>query len=69
MSDQSKYDKVCSFVRKVTKAEAVFLIIINGDKGSGFAAQAPFLISVGAPAMLRRMANDIEEQIAKGLDT
>ena len=35
-----KYDRYCTEVRVRTGAEAVVLIILNGDRGSGFSVQA-----------------------------
>jgi hypothetical protein len=39
MIGPGKYDAVCTVAREATKAEAAIVIIINGDKGSGFSVQ------------------------------
>jgi hypothetical protein len=39
MIGPGKYDPVCTVAREATKAEVAIVIIINGDKGSGFSAQ------------------------------
>lgn len=57
-----KYDAVCSEVREGTKAKAVLLMVIAGDKGSGFSVQTADLAVLAAlPAILRDTAKQIEE--------
>jgi hypothetical protein len=56
-----KYDHLASFVRKWATAKAVVLIVVDGDKGSGFSVQAHGDIASSLPVLLRRIADDIEE--------
>jgi hypothetical protein len=60
MLGPGKYDDVCTELRDKTKAEAAIIIVIEGEKGSGFSCQAPLPVLAGLPAMLRSMARQIE---------
>lgn len=61
-----KYDDLATDVRKRAKAQGVIVIVINGSRGNGFAMQAPLHLTLGLPAMLRNMADEIEASHAKG---
>jgi hypothetical protein len=56
----SKYDDEVTWVRERTKASGVILIVIGGDRGQGFAAQATPAVTLSLPKMLRDMADQIE---------
>lgn len=57
-----KYDDLCTSVRHAAYANAVLLVIIDGDRGSGFSVQAVnFDITARLPEMLRDFAKQIEE--------
>jgi hypothetical protein len=66
MIGPGKYDDECSFVRIETHAAGVLLLIIDGDKGSGFSVQAPLLVQVALPALLRELADNIEADTEPG---
>ena len=34
-----KYDYLCTYVREMSRAQCALVIVINGDKGSGFSLQ------------------------------
>lgn len=57
------YDAECTMVRDATGADATLVIVIGGDRGSGFSAQfdldRPMLLAV-VPTVLRTMADEIE---------
>lgn len=53
------YDAFCTEVREKTEAEGVALIIIEGNRGSGFSVQASGDITLGLPDLLEKMARDI----------
>ena len=55
-----KYDHLATFVRQQTDALAVILIVLDGDKGAGFSVQARGDVALSLPALLRRVADDIE---------
>jgi hypothetical protein len=56
-----KYDALATKAREEAMAAAVLLIVIGGNKGSGFSVQTADLIVLAAlPAILRDLANDIE---------
>jgi len=57
---ESKYDKECTQVRESTKARAACVIVIEGEKGNGFAVQAPVDVTVQLPQLLRQVADQIE---------
>ena len=55
-----KYDDAATAAREATKAEGVLLIVLGGEKGSGFSVQIPPEFVARIPAMLRRLADEIE---------
>jgi hypothetical protein len=66
MIGPGKYDDECSFVRIECHAAGVLLLVIDGDKGSGFSVQAPLLLQVSLPVLLRELADNIERDMQKG---
>jgi hypothetical protein len=58
-----KYDDEASAVMEATGASGVILIVIGGDRGQGFSCQATLEVTLALPAMLRNIANQIEEDI------
>jgi hypothetical protein len=58
-----KYDDETTRVRQATQAEAVVLIVIGGNKGEGFAVQAPLRVTLALPEMLRDIADKMEADI------
>lgn len=62
-----KYDDACTAARETTGAEAVLLMVIGGNKGSGFSMQMHDReVLETLPTLLRRLADDIEQQNAEG---
>ena len=56
-----KYDDICTEARVAASAEAVVLIVLGGEKGSGFSVQAiEGDITRRLPALLRSVADEIE---------
>jgi hypothetical protein len=56
-----KYDDLCTLVREQAQAGVVVLIVVHGNKGSGFSVQATDPgFAAELPSMLRMMANEIE---------
>jgi hypothetical protein len=61
-----KYDDVCSMVRKQVgmtddSPGGVLVIVMGGNKGSGFACQSDFPTMVLLPDMLEEVARQIRE--------
>lgn len=56
-----KYDDLATDVREKARARAVVVIVVEGDKGSGFSVQAHDDVALALPLLLRRIADDIEE--------
>lgn len=56
-----KYDDICTYVRDAAQAEGVLIIVINGEKGSGFSAQLTGQLAAEVPDMLENMAKQIRE--------
>lgn len=56
-----KYDAEATAARESAKAAGVVLLVLDGDRGSGFSVQmsSPGM-SVQLPGILRRMADSIE---------
>ncbi len=57
----SKYDAECTAARLSSGAEGVVLLVLRGRLGSGFAVQMPEDWVVKVPAMLRDLANMVED--------
>jgi len=59
-----KYDNLATVAREMTQAEAIFLFIIGGSKGSGFEVQTtdPTILPE-LPRMLREVADQLEKDI------
>lgn len=55
-----KYDDLCTAARDGAKAKGAILLVVEGDRGSGFSVQAPLRIIVSLPNILRTMADQIE---------
>jgi hypothetical protein len=58
-----KYDDLCTVVRETAKAQAVIIMVFDGDKGSGFSIQGPLEFSTTLPRVLREMANQIDKDL------
>lgn len=68
MIGAGKYDVPCERTLLETRAQAVILIVLGGDKGSGFSVSAVGG-AVGStieqlPAILRSCADEIEKDVA-----
>lgn len=59
-----KYDDEATMVRERTHAKGVIVIVIEGDRGEGFAIQATPGVTFALPQMLRGMADEIEADCA-----
>ena len=58
-----KYDKEATIVRESTNAESVLVIVLGGDRGSGFSVQSR------SPVAARRLAmilHEVAAQIERG---
>ena len=60
MIGPGKYDDICTAARMRHLAKGAIVIIIDGDRGSGFSVQAPPDVTAKLPAVLRYMADQIE---------
>lgn len=54
-----KYDDLCTYVRENAKAAGAIVIVIRGDKGSGFACQTEPDVLLALPAILESMAAEL----------
>lgn len=57
------YDEHLTVARDASKAEGAILIILNGDKGSGFSCQLSPYLMPRIPAMLEAMAQEIRKDL------
>jgi hypothetical protein len=64
MFGEGAYDGECTVARESAQAQAALLIIVNGQRGSGFSVQ---VVDTGLiekiPAILRSMAEQIDADI------
>ena len=63
------YDEEATMARERTNAQAVVLIVVRGDKGSGFSCQALEDVILDLPAVLRSLADQIEADAFKEVVT
>jgi len=56
-----KYDELATYVRTAAQARGVVLILVDGNLGSGFSVQVNSDLRLTLPVLLRRIADDIEE--------
>ena len=54
-----KYDNLTTQVRENTRARAVILLVVGGDKGSGFSCQSDAIVLAQLPDLLEYMAQEI----------
>jgi hypothetical protein len=59
-----KYKHLADIARISAEADAVVLVVINGNDGSGFSVQAESGINELLPSILRRLADDISGQVS-----
>ncbi len=60
MLGAGKYDELCTYVRDQAGARGAIIVVIGGVKGAGFSCQADLVTTLSLPAILRRLANQIE---------
>lgn len=65
MIGPGKYDDLATSVRQSAMAEGVIVIVIKGDRGSGFSVQATLDVTMVLPGMLRHMADEIEKEMSR----
>ena len=58
-SGPGKYDDLCSYVREQAEAEAAFVIVIRGNRGSGFSCQASPELALVLPDILEQVLRDM----------
>ena len=66
MIGPGKYDDICTAARVLSGAEVALVVIINGDKGSGFSLQGDprALITSGTVAdLLEQVAAEIRRDL------
>lgn len=57
-----KYDDLTTYVREQSNADTAIVIVMDGNKGSGFSVQTRNLkLLARLPDLLRQMADDIEQ--------
>lgn len=62
----SKYDDLVTIVREKSEAAMAIVVVVGGNKGSGFAVQGPIDMTgpVDIAKLLRVMADDIERSMS-----
>lgn len=68
---QGKYDDICTMVLQQTGAAVALVIVMGGNRGSGFSMQIEALRESPAfinkiPDLLRDVAAGVEQQIKEG---
>lgn len=55
-----RYDEEVTELRERLKAQGILLLVVNGERGSGFSAQLSTDDVFALPSVLRQMADQIE---------
>lgn len=58
-----KYDDLCTKVRDEANALGAIIIVINGEKGSGFSVQADLHTTLELPDLLENIAKQIRADV------
>jgi hypothetical protein len=58
-SGPGKYDDLCSYVLEQAEADAAIVIVIRGNKGSGFSCQASPELALVLPDILEQVLRDM----------
>jgi hypothetical protein len=61
-----KYDDLCTYVREKAEAQGAIVVILNGNKGQGFAMQADLPSTLRLADMLEFMAKEIRASLKQG---
>jgi len=61
-----KYDEALTQARRQCGSSAAVLVVLSGESGPGFSCQADLETTLRLPAILRRIADDIEADLKKG---
>jgi hypothetical protein len=61
MIGPGKYDDLATYVRETAKAEGVVVLVLGGEKRNGMSAQLPLSLTPYIVAMLRNVADEIEQ--------
>jgi len=57
-----KYDEICTYVREQINASGVLVIVLGGNKGSGFSCQADLMTTLQLPEVLESVAAAIRKE-------
>lgn len=60
-----KYDDLATYVREQAQARGVVVIVIEGDKGSGFSVQTTGTFVIRLPTLLRSIADTLDEDLPR----
>jgi hypothetical protein len=67
MKGPGKYDRACTKARQDCGGRGAILIIFEGKHGSGFSVQLPGQVIMDIPHLLRKLADDIENDLKEGV--
>ena len=56
-----KYDELVTEIRRKAQAAGVLLLVVDGNRGSGFSAQLSLELTLSLPEILRDIAKQIED--------
>jgi len=59
-----KYDRLCTIVREEAGAAGALVLVIDGEKGSGFSVQADIATQMRLPELLESIARQIRMDTA-----
>lgn len=60
-----KYDDLCTMVREKTGAAGAIVIVIGGERGSGFSCQGALELTTMLPDLLETMAHQMRRDLPR----
>lgn len=60
-----EYDALATHARERSQADAVVVIVVRGNRGSGMSVQVKADVLLALPALLRSVADSIEQDTPK----
>ena len=60
-----KYDDLCTYVRKQAEADGAMVVVMNGNRGSGFSTQGDAVIISATIAILEQVLAQLKADRAK----
>jgi tRNA A37 N6-isopentenylltransferase MiaA len=64
-----KYDDLCTDVREKSAAEGAIVIVVGGNRGTGFSCQATLGVLASLPQLLETVAREMRQSTSRDAAT